>query len=1358
MPETSLQGFREQFPEYNDLTDKQVLSGFHKNHYSDLSYDDFIKKFNGKFGGESVITKESESVWDVVKERIAPTFTSGLPLGTFQQPAAMLESAFKAAAIPQEALIATAPIGAKGQQLEPTFAERLKKNREFGEVLPDLTLGTKFKPGSEAVQDYLKKGRAVQETVGGVVADPIMLPVGKMIKPVTRIIKALTKGKKTVTAKKVVETMARDKQVKTLIKVEPELKLSEDMVRDILVDHPTLQKHVVFAKGHVPKKLEKGAHRMPAAETLPKSRRLEAPKDIRAEGEGILEGQAKLKDTPVAKGKPGIKVTKGKFAKQEFTKKSDDLIDKVNQGEITEDQFLKELTKEGKKPVEQTPKEVVQKQAKPKVKKVDKESWEMTPNEFNRFEYGKASQYDKKHWDDGFPPAYTGGKGKHNRQTIEHKHMKLIEQAIKEGKPVSPNVLKDYPYLMPKPVSKTETLDDLYKQHAKAKNVEERTVLVNRIETLKNKGRTVQSGKDFTVGLSKAIKKDIKDPSSGIVADPHRNLRQFLKENKMKLTDEEMAKMHNFAKGLAKTGASQQEQAVKLSGYIETNLPKMIKVAETVRPENWNSVNRAMRGIANQNKVGELELHNILEKTASKRSFKDASVDEIKGVIKEIEKKKVPGNVKYEKQRLSEINKVEDVKVKKDLMDIEGRSKSQQKSFEKRREQDPDVSIFAKKKETIFTTLKDNRYVWETAEENTGYPFKKLGDKTLKGGREIRKTADDKLESVFKDTGLKVNEVVGFKQAEDAIKKYIVKGGDIDPKYKKVADNIIDLLKAEEKTVRRIRFDRWMETGEKIPNASDDVLNQGKKILLEQGDEAFDTWLTKQTWGTRKDYLPSMFETTAQLDDFTENIFKERSKGQFKARKGDYYNTQPLFRTLRRYFLNMESYKKLKPLKGDLEKMLDDAGASFRDVRNLQTWWKRLNGFNVANDPASQIINKVRSYFWRGILNNNAYIYARNLFQNTALLGQKMGLRGIAKHGWKLFKPEVRLTGDKTINKAMKEYFDTYISELSGLSRDYFFVESSMTKYKFTKNAKRVLEYLPQKYGITDLFNRLKAFRIIYDNAADNLKLFRGGKITNRKLMLRTGGYNLTNLQQKELLLHLAKKNDDMFLKTLSGHIVENTHFKYTRFEKGLFEQSATGQHIADTFTWFKGNIQNLYKGGVERFSEGVKKKNYTEAYAGLRTLVGYFVAAEGANYAMGEMLGKGKSNYGVGSFKWGVGGVGLNTLMDIGDLGGFIDAVSTGDTKKGWGYLAAIGSVNKLARLVPFVDVMINSMEAAGDTKGLNAWKIMKSMINNKLEGRDANRTAVESWQHVLFGTEEQGSNKGRQGRKTKNRRTKRR
>jgi hypothetical protein len=101
------------------------------------------------------------------------------------------------------------------------------------------------------------------------------------------------------------------------------------------------------------------------------------------------------------------------------------------------------------------------------------------------------------------------------------------------------------------------------------------------IAAMEAKAKVIEGGKvkykpwhEYSKEIRKAIGEDIKGAGTGIVADPHRNLRQFLKENKLKLSEAEIARIHNFAKNLPKTVAKANQEA-EFQKYISKNFPKL---------------------------------------------------------------------------------------------------------------------------------------------------------------------------------------------------------------------------------------------------------------------------------------------------------------------------------------------------------------------------------------------------------------------------------------------------------------------------------------------------------------------------------------------------------------------------------------------------------------------------------------------------------------------------------------------------------------------------------------------------------------------------------------------------------------
>jgi hypothetical protein len=99
------------------------------------------------------------------------------------------------------------------------------------------------------------------------------------------------------------------------------------------------------------------------------------------------------------------------------------------------------------------------------------------------------------------------------------------------------------------------------------------------------KPKKAKTGKEFAEGLLDAAKKDIFGQELGITPDPYRNLKKFLDENKLRLTDAERKKLMDFASGVAKRGLLTAEKRQQLiDEYIAKNFtrtPEGIPTAKT---------------------------------------------------------------------------------------------------------------------------------------------------------------------------------------------------------------------------------------------------------------------------------------------------------------------------------------------------------------------------------------------------------------------------------------------------------------------------------------------------------------------------------------------------------------------------------------------------------------------------------------------------------------------------------------------------------------------------------------------------------------------------------------------------------
>lgn len=101
--------------------------------------------------------------------------------------------------------------------------------------------------------------------------------------------------------------------------------------------------------------------------------------------------------------------------------------------------------------------------------------------------------------------------------------------------------------------------------------------ILNQAEAIKLMEEPVtKSGKEYAKGLAKAIKEDIKGEKLGVIADPDRNLREFLTKNKLKLTDDEVKKLKDFAKKTLRGSGTVAEKEELIRRYANNQIKARI--------------------------------------------------------------------------------------------------------------------------------------------------------------------------------------------------------------------------------------------------------------------------------------------------------------------------------------------------------------------------------------------------------------------------------------------------------------------------------------------------------------------------------------------------------------------------------------------------------------------------------------------------------------------------------------------------------------------------------------------------------------------------------------------------------------
>jgi len=304
MPDTQLLKFREQYPQYERLSDAAVLTRIHQKHYSQMPYERFVGKFEAKYGG--VEKEKPKDFLGVVKKVVAeeplsygaesPMAAGGQLVGNFID--------FIAQKLPTAAIPAGSPqYGIKAG--EESFLQKLERGKTPGEFVPEIGVA-RLPSGQRVSADTIR---------------PLVNFFGDIFwaaPPVVKIFKGLKFGK---------VTRFDVSRVRKLLETVPEVKKLGPISDEAIVELVRRGKGEVGKIGEkfVGKEGARVQRQLPQPEMtrvggkqVPSPALGEIPK---MHAEGILESQKKIGALTEPKPLEKLVVTRGKFAKVETTGK-----------------------------------------------------------------------------------------------------------------------------------------------------------------------------------------------------------------------------------------------------------------------------------------------------------------------------------------------------------------------------------------------------------------------------------------------------------------------------------------------------------------------------------------------------------------------------------------------------------------------------------------------------------------------------------------------------------------------------------------------------------------------------------------------------------------------------------------------------------------------------------------------------------------------------------------------------------------------------------------------------------------------------------------------------------------------------
>lgn len=700
---------------------------------------------------------------------------------------------------------------------------------------------------------------------------------------------------------------------------------------------------------------------------------------------------------------------------------------------------------------------------------------------------------------------------------------------------------------------------------------------------------------------------------------------------------------------------------------------------------------------------------------------------------------------------------------------IKERSKSQQ-SLEK----NPALKVSYNKIDSHFKNkykdrlarvngLLDMHHFADSMEKQTGLPFGFMWERFNSSRLQTEKEVDQRLDQLPKLVGEKEFKSLSTnEQSLDRIEEYIasklpeyvrrkpVEPKDITKEEKKIADFIINDFKNFEWMVRYNRFYEWYEKGERIPNAPQKELNKGADILESKGDQALRDWLKTRSWGVIKTgYTP------AQVLSHKVRAFKTKaalSKKGLRARETKQYK-KPEKDILKRYYSyvrGMFNRTNLKPEVNAWTTLFNNNTDAFYDKEKMQIYIQRnLKEMLGQREPAigyEKLFQGVYGQAMKAVFLDPRK-GLRNLFQNLAFYTS-------VEDALKM-KP---LTGKD------KEYYDTQVSQSSGIKKDWLYADVNWIKTlqksdsiinKVVGKGLTPLDKLNMMadavnvMGRTDDINRSVAFRMKLGSVRRAIKAFPNYKNdvnTFNKMMQKAGIGDLTLMETKHAIREFSLGGEDAFARYVAKASTQKVHFLYERAQREPMAQgNELSRILTNLLTFRKGYLQRLAL-DFQKFGDKELTKTFGMRKRATRSIIGATVGAAfvGALYQVitGDKRNPYRADYIIQGLS--LGGLATGAQEQIGEFGYMMHKAALGDER----------AKNKLPYLIsrtadtfiPFFDDYINLMETLQDTQDYDQQIIDKAreLIQKRYRARPKaywreQRSLIEKGQHALFGTEKE-------------------
>ena len=589
-------------------------------------------------------------------------------------------------------------------------------------------------------------------------------------------------------------------------------------------------------------------------------------------------------------------------------------------------------------------------------------------------------------------------------------------------------------------------------------------------------------------------------------------------------------------------------------------------------------------------------------------------------------------------------------------------------------------------------------------------------------------------------------------------------------RVQKIAQALDDVLQNEGGLeIKQVRFRDWMEGGDKPPDARQESLAEGVKILTTGGWPAVREWLKTVDMGARDYYYmggdaqdiigrmlsiaePSKTVKIPGAGAVGENRpVGEKTRGEEAPRK-PFEGNDIIGAVYRHVSTNAvanavwDDVQRLRESAKSAALSKDDIGA-LDQLRKAATF---RAGDRSVPSKLLRAVAQTSHIWWTGYFadpTRMAWWTVRNMAQPFVFMPGQVPAPILMKYGWRAFRGKdlpadyrefMATTFKNMVTQRMaRARYQMALDDISGIG------ESRWNGGIHT--AKQFFDHWIEWAQFSDEFGREISAAPAYLAAHDLATKFLAGKASWRRINTSLFMENLPASQAASLKTRLMVDKDVAGFSAEYARLkTDNANFRYDIASRALVEQNPLSRTLFGIYTYPRGAFEAVYRNGMKPLADGIRSRDWAQMTQGLASLIATIGASFGVSLFFSKILGR--KDYDPKSlFGWGY------TLLSPGfsTVVGLVSDVQTAlrrgeqsgqsveeTAKTVWQTLQA----RYLDTSIPLASAFTSVYEGAKNQYGVRVMSLVRAMADEDWRERygdfkENDRNVYEKVAHMLWG-----------------------